>query len=383
MSTGRRRHMVRSMAWLLMAAVVASPCACNLNLPGGSVNPFTDLPPIPLNGISRDLPADITPLGELEAGRVIRVRVDGAAVTSVQLLIADDVSDESGVIVGAGRPNQSFDYRVMIPGRYFVFVQFAATVPQSLRQATITAGPGDASFVPPSRQVVLVTFEDGYLSNPGLFDPVDGTDENREFLEGISQTVAEGIVDRLRTIYAGTPIEIITASDPLPGEAFSRLIFRPERVLASDQDFFDAALPPLDPSFPQCNQRVTFGEVLPSGTAADEGNLVRDDEAVVYVGSFQGRGQECWTSAINSVNNVILTLSQTGAHEIGHLVGLLHVEQIDLMNRSATLAFLRELGFTRGQIQTERLVGGEVVVEVLTTVIQDPAIYFQANFASP
>jgi len=51
------------------------------------------------------------------------------------------------------------------------------------------------------------------------------------------------------------------------------------------------------------------------------------------------------------------------------------------MNRSATLAFLRELPFTRGQVQLDRLRNGEVVSEVFTSMIQDPEVYFRAIFA--
>ena len=76
----------------------------------------------------------------------------------------------------------------------------------------------------------------------------------------------------------------------------------------------------------------------------------------------------------------MLSLAQTGAHEIGHLVGLLHVEPVDIMNRSATLAFQRELTFDRGQVQIERTIGGVVTTDVLTTVIQSPDLYFRANF---
>ena len=160
-----------------------------------------------------------------------------------------------------------------------------------------------------------------------------------------------------------------------------RLTFSPQRQLADADDINDAALPPPDPSRPECQVRVVFGEVLPRGTNVDPGNHVRDDAAVVYVGSFQGRGEACWTSAVSSLNNVVLALTQTAAHEIGHLVGLFHVEQIDIMNRSATLAFLRNLEFARGQIQLDRLRDGQVISEVFPSIVQEPQRYFEAVFA--
>jgi len=126
------------------------------------------------------------------------------------------------------------------------------------------------------------------------------------------------------------------------------------------------------------------------------GNRVLDDEAVVYVGSFQGRGENCRFAVINSVNNVILALARTAAHEIGHLVGLYHVPLTDIMERAPTLSFQRELDFNRGQIVLDRgrplqtsevdnvINGGlEVLFEpvVLTTIIQDPEFYFRIIFS--
>jgi hypothetical protein len=234
----------------------------------------------------------------------------------------------------------------------------------------------------PHRQIVVVSFDDGYLTNPGLWDPVDATQADRDLLDSLSGLVADGIMTMLRDMFADSPIEIVAESGAPPGEPSSRLTFKPDRVLADDQDTIDTALPPADPTRPQCQARVVFGEVLPRDASIDLGNRILDDEAVVYVGSFQGRGEECWFAAINSVNNIVLSLSQTAAHEIGHLVGLHHVEQIDLMNRSATLAFFRKLPFTRGQVQLDRFRNGERSSEVFTSIIQDPAVYFRSIFAA-
>jgi hypothetical protein len=79
-------------------------------------------------------------------------------------------------------------------------------------------------------------------------------------------------------------------------------------------------LTPIDVAHESCLQRVIFGEMLPRGRMVDPGNQVHDDEAVVYVGSFQGRGLECRTAAVNSVNSIVLGLAHTGAHEIARSI---------------------------------------------------------------
>ncbi|NOX59907.1 MAG: hypothetical protein GXP29_13765 [Planctomycetes bacterium] len=363
-----------------MVFAMVAGCTTVLPQPAEPLNPFLDLDPIALDGVSRDLLTEIVPLGDFAGGEVLRVRVDGLRVTEVLLLTTDTLFEEAGVLVGGGPANEEFQYRIPSAGRYFVFARFDLEATASTRQATITASFGDDSFRPPAVQNVQLVFAEGFLTDPGLFDPVDGTPDQLAFLSDIGGLVQSQITDRVRAIFDGTPIVIFGEGDALPEGPISIVTFTGERVLAENQDDPDSALPPPDPTRPECQVRVTFGEVLPRGSTQDTGNRTLDDEAAVYVGSMTGRGDTCQTSVINSLNNVVLTLSQTAAHEIGHLVGLRHVEQIDIMNRSATLAFQRELVLVRGQIQFDRVANGTLVSEVLTTIIQDPDIYFQSMF---
>ncbi len=340
-----------------------------------SVNPFTDLAPIELNGEAQPVTSEIMSLGAFEAGQVIEIQVDGQAVESALLLLADPDEQGAGVVVGGGPSGQRVMHRIPTAGDYFAFVLLEDTTGAASEPASIQVELGDPDFRPPQRQVVQVLFEDGYLTDPGLFDPESGTPDDLAFLNGISATVQQGIVDQLKRIFEGTPVEIIDENDPEPDEPFSRLTFSPDRVISDRDDASDVVLILPGLEFPECEARVTYGEVLPGGARPDPGNSIRDDEAVVYVGSFQGRGENCRTAVVNSLNFVILALSQTGAHEIGHLVGLFHIGNIDIMNR-ATLAAQRELDFDRGQVEVVN--GGRL--EVLTSVIQDPDLYFESVF---
>jgi hypothetical protein len=364
----------------LLCILALSGCNPLLD-PAAPQSPFRGLTPLPLDATPRTLRANVASLGELARGDVVRLRVSGPELQAVLLLFADEPDAAEALLVGGGPADTFFDYPVQISGHYFVFLRFDPRAPATAMSATIEALPGEPGMVPPAEQHVRITFAEDFLTGPGLFDPVDGTEVDRELLDSLSPLVRDGIIDRLRAIFENTPVVILAPDDPEPAAPVSELRYVGDRIEADDQEIVDAALPPPDPTRPQCQTRVVFGEVLPSGTLQDTGNRVHDDQALVYVGSFQGRGQECWTSAVNSLSSMALTLAQTGAHEIGHLVGLYHVEQIDLMNRTATLAFLRELQFARGQVQLERVIGGQVGGEVFPAIVQDPETYFRAVFA--
>ncbi|MFQ5492316.1 MAG: hypothetical protein ACE5GE_16520, partial [Phycisphaerae bacterium] len=183
-------------------------CAgCPTANPGSAAatNPFRDLPAIELNGQAQPVTSEIVPLGSFEADQVFDVRVDGDAVQAVFLLVEDAATGASGIIVGGGLPGRTFSHRVPTPAQYFVFVQLEDSSQAAELPATITAELGDPQYRPAQRQIVRVVFQEGFLTDPGLFDPESGTEDERSFLEQIAPTVQQGIVDQLRTVFAGTP----------------------------------------------------------------------------------------------------------------------------------------------------------------------------------
>jgi hypothetical protein len=377
---------LRSVAFTLgLAGLLTLVGACNLDTqPVGRTNPFDDLPVIPIDGETRELSESVVPMGMIEAGAVVRALVEGDRIESVMILTDDEQVAGAGVVVGGGAPNRAIDFRAPKTGRYFLFVEFEADARSFVRRASVTLSEGDPAYQPPATQSVVVSFGDGFLSDPGLFDPESGNDAERELLESISPQVREGIVERLRTLFSGTPIVIVDENEGVPDGLFSVVTLVPERKIADATDLvIDSVIPiGLDDV---CSERVVFGELLPVGATEDIGNQVLDDAGIVYVGSFQGRGLSCRTAATDSVNNIVLGLSQTAAHEIGHLVGLQHVALVDIMDRSPSRAFQRELRFGRGQILSESLVENgdgtsDLVTTVLTTVIQDADRYFEGIF---
>ncbi len=374
----RRTATALSFAW--MAALAGCPLTPPEPQP---INPFADLTPVPLDGQPRAVASTITPLGEHDEGDVIRVFAEGDRIESLLLLAADDEIEQAGRIAGGGLANTSLLFRIPERGRYFVFLQFESPNDEEPDRATLSVSVETTETVPPRRQSVVIRFEDGYLSQPGLFDPDSGTEDERTFLESISGQVRDEIITRLERIFDGTGVDIVDDRSEIPAPPFSTVTFSPQRVVTTDAPLaVDAALP-IDSADGECQDLVIFGEVLPRGTPPDPGNRILDDDAVVYVGSFQGRGESCRTAAVNSVNNIVLGLAQTAAHEIGHLVGLNHIALIGIMDRSPSRAFQRELTFQRSQILTQSKVDGpdgepQVLTTVLTTIVQDPEFYFNA-----
>jgi hypothetical protein len=366
---------------LLTTGLAALPTITGCPLPwdgASSMNPFTDLPPIPMTGQATLLDYNVAPLGQLQAGQAINVLVTGEQIQSVLILKGDADQQAVGLLAGGGIAGETFEHIINVTGDYYVFVLFEPDTLSLQQRAWLTVSLAAEPSESPRTQPVVIEFEDDFLTSPGLVDPTTFTSEQVQLLADIEPIVKEGILTRLRTIFADTPIEIYSQADALPEDEYSRVIISPQRKLADSTDYFDAIVPPVESADATCHDLVLFGELLDTEHYIDIGNHNRSDEAIVYVGSFQGRGERCQTAATDSVNHIVLGLAHTAAHEIGHLVGLFHVPLPDVMNRSPSLAFQRELSISQGQLVIESASGNFI----LTDVVQDPATYFAAIFSN-
>jgi hypothetical protein len=334
--------------------------SCNqVVLPGS--NPFTNLTPLNFNGLRQRIVSEVSPLGSFAVGTVLSINVDSDKGDGVYILRLDEGRNDAGVIINGGLIGQTFMHRVNQAGPLFLFLDAPADA-----IAGATLGFGNASYQKPPGQNIVVEFETDFLAD-GLFDPATNTQADRDFLSSIEPTVQDGVLDRLLEIFAGTGVTIIGPNEARPAE-FSLLTISGQRVLGEGLDGLPVS---------GCDDIVLFGEVLPRGTKVDPGNQNQTDSAAVYTGSFRGTGTCDPGLVVNSTNNIINALALGGAHEVGHLMGLNHTALDGLMSATPSFAIQRQLSFQRSQIALDQGQG----LQVFTSVIQDPAIYFENVFS--
>ncbi len=349
--------MKRTFAITSLAAVtLAAGAVCTLI-------PSTANQAVPLDGVPRAITSEVTTLGTFDAGDVLKITVAATGGRAAYVLRADASRPDAGVVVDGGPVNESFQHRVIADGELRLFVDVAAGVP-----VTVALERGSADFVRPAGQSIAFVFEDAFLVD-GLYDPSTNDEADQELLVSIESQVRDGIIERLGEIFDGTGVTVLGPGDALPADV-SIVTYTGQRELATGGEIDGLAVS-------GCSDIVVFGEVLPRGQNVDPGNRNLTDAAAVYTGSFRGTGDCDAGLVVNSVNNIINALALSGAHEAGHLLGLNHTALDGLMSSAPSFAIQRQLAFQRSQVA----LGSGDDIEVFTTVVQDPATYFDSIFA--
>lgn len=364
-----------------------------LNSTNRAGDSFENLPLLSIGTGLQTIGSDVSRLGVLNAGDVLRIRVVGRSAR-IAYILRPETNGSKGIIVDGGpvaddaTQDVSFLHRVEADGELLLFVD--APAGSTVRAEVDIVDMPD--FQRPAGQTIVLEFDEHFLVD-GVFDPATDDDEDRQFLTSIEPIVRDGVVARIREIFEGTPVEILGPGqeDEFPA-VFSTIRFlgtckflnslddsSPIDVIRVESGI---GTPVLGSACPPdgCPPLVVFGEVTSTSRGVDAGNQDPADDAVVYVGSFRApAGCTDRGFVMDSVNNIINTLSLTGAHEAAHLLGLSHSALEGIMAARPSLAFQRRLVFQRSQlIQFDPITD---TFSVATSVVQDPAIYFAGIFA--
>ncbi len=196
-------------------------------------------------------------------------------------------------------------------------------------QVTLSVTRG-GSVPAPQNQTVLLDFDGGTIDMPldgtftmGAFDASRVSDQ----LVGQDALVKQGIKDYMEDVYDGYDIDFYSTEDPmLPSGDYSTVLFG---TGYADAGFFG------------------LSETL------DHYNQIHTDNAVIVT--------EVWSDAFEgittTVDQLITSLGNVAAHELGHMLGLVHVfDVLDIMdNMGGSDALLAEQSIARSKLDTDQM----------------------------
>ncbi len=249
--------------------------------------------------ISQAADYDLFDIGEIAIGKQIRIDVQ-AANSQLDLVLA--LFDESQSVYAFSDDRSDTDLNPLLdvplraPTRkYFVGVApFPGT--SDTGNYTVSVTISDSNDASPQEQIVFLDWAGGQnitLRNIGTYniDPFSATDVG--FAAGQTDTIKRGVEAGVAARYAGYRLTVLNSdADPVPSVAHSTVYFggtNPAAFGISEQ---------IDPL-----------------------NEDHSDNSIIYSSSFRGAR----TFASNpTLAQMITALSNTTAHEIGHLLGMVH-----------------------------------------------------------
>lgn len=333
----------------------------------GDENP----PQLPANRGFQSISYDLWWLGRRSPGDRITVAIRSLETCNMFLL------DATGAILDAAHSTGGIDYVAVQEGDYYLFLHMGQlfNMPGVM---SLTIRP-DQPIPSPRTQVFAVDFacvepvrlpESDELTqlSPMDLSAMGETTEEQASLAEMQPVVERLIIERLNAIFGPYGMMVLRAGpDELSTARYSTVHFTNDPGSPSDSPF-DVTLIQQD----GVDVYVEYGVAK-----WDPGNRVPDDDAIVFVGSYLAR-----SGLLVSTNDLVNVLAHSAAHEMGHLVGLMHVfRRSDIMWGEPNVAFTRQLDFGRGQV----MFGGwrSEHLYAIPFVYQDPDKYLGRALPSP
>jgi hypothetical protein len=332
----------------LLIALVLAHTAC---VPPGETDLLRAVPPLAKPGDEtppqlranrgfQRISYDLWWLGRRLPGDRITVTIRSLETCDMFLL------DATGAILDAAHSIGGIDYVAVQEDNYYLFLHMSQSFYMpGLMSLTIEPGQPIPS---PRPQVFAVDFacvepvrlpESDELTqlSPMDLSAMGQTIEEQASLAEIQPAVERLIAERLNAIFRpyGMTVMRVTPNEPITDE-HSTVHFTNDPGGPSDSPF-DTTLIQQD----GVEIYVAYGVA-----EWDPGNRIPDDDAVVFVGSYLDQ-----SGLLVSTNDLVNILAHSAAHEMGHLVGLMHVfRRSDIMWGEPNVAFTRQLDLGRGQV---------------------------------